>query len=95
MPNATPAGACQFIFCFKFVPSLQELVSKLELFYFDFCDRTKQVHIKRDSVHHLLDLQNVTKVTLKILVMLARHLAEKLHFDQNLYLLITQCKNIT
>ena len=36
MPNATPAGACQFIFCFKFVPSLQELVSKLEVFYFDF-----------------------------------------------------------
>ena len=56
---------------------------------------TKHVYIKRDSVHHLLDLQNVTKVTLKIHVMLARHLAEKLHFDQNLYLLITQCKNIT
>ena len=48
--------------------------------YLNMDIRSKHVYIriKRDSVHHLLDLQNVAKVTLKIHVMLARHLAETL-----------------
>ena len=46
--------------------------------YLNMDIRTKQVYIERDSVHHLLDLQNVTKVTLKIHVMLSWHLAETL-----------------
>ena len=55
--------------------------------YLNMDIRSKHVYIRknRDSVHHLLDLQNVTKVTLKIHVMLARHLAETLFWPKPVF----------
>ena len=68
------SALCVFSSCYMTYMTRENL----DLFapYLNMDIRTKQVYIKRNSVHHLLDLQNVTKVTLKIHVMLARHLAE-------------------
>ena len=86
------SALCVFYSCYMTYMTRENL----DLFapYLNMDIRTKQVYIKRDSVHHLLDLQNVTKVTLKYMSCLLGIL-QKLHFDQNLYLFKTQCKNIT